>query len=205
MRKERHRLMVTYRRLAVVVVVALVVIAALPNPTGLRVAAVGAVALLAAGYAMWLANRGEWTRHERPAAAPDARVAEIISARVGEPTHAAAPFMLRTQHTPHERWHGEEPLWMAISDTWLWLLHRTLDGGVGGVKSRFSRGGLHARWDDHRLQSHHVGEVSWPADLWFIAGELHGTRPQRLRLIGLLAGDELGMRHLVTRSQPPSR
>ena len=72
--------MVTYRRLAIVVVVALVVIAALPNPTGLRVAAVGAVALLAAGYAMWLANRGEWTRHERPAAAPDARVAEIISA-----------------------------------------------------------------------------------------------------------------------------
>ena len=131
--------MVTYRRLAIVVVVALVVIAALPNPTGLRVAAVGAVALLAAGYAMWLANRGEWTRHERPAAAPDARVAEIISARVGEPTHAAAPFVLRTQHAPHERWHGEEPLWMAISDTWLWLLHRTLDGGVGGVKSRFSR------------------------------------------------------------------
>jgi hypothetical protein len=35
--------------------------------------------------------------------------------------------------------------------------------------------------------------------------ELHGTRPQRLRLIGLLAGDELGMRHLVTRSEPPSR
>ena len=194
--------MVTQRRLVIVAVAALVVIAALPNPVLLRVAAVVAVMLLAAGYAMWLASRGEWSRREHPASAPDIRQAEIISARLGEPAHALAPFVLRTQHAPHERWHGEEPLWMAVSDDWLWLLHRTVHGGVGGVKSRFSRGGLHARWDDHRLQSLHVGELSWPAHPWFIAGELHGPRPQRLRLIGLLAGDELGVRHLVTRSEP---
>ena len=137
--------MVTHRRLATAAVAALVAIAALPNPALLRVAAVGAVALLAAGYAMWLANRGEWSRRDQPAAAPDIRQAEIVSARLGEPAHALAPFVLRTQHAPHERWHGEEPLWMAVSDDWLWLLHRTRDGGVGGVKSRFSRSGLHAR------------------------------------------------------------
>ena len=59
---------------------------------------------------------------------------------------------------------------------------------------------MHSRWTDHRPRSDHVGELSWPADPWFIAGELHGPRAQRLRLIGLLAGDELGLRHLVTRT-----
>ena len=73
----------------------------------------------------------------------------MIWARVGEPTHAVVPFVLRVQHAPHERWHGHEPLWMAVSDTSVWLLHRTPDGSIGGVKSRFSRVALHARWVDH--------------------------------------------------------
>jgi hypothetical protein len=57
---------------------------------------------------------------------------------------------------------------------------------------------------DHRLQAHHTGELSWPADAWFISGDLHGTRPQRLRLIGLLAAGELGMRQLVHRHDSES-
>ena len=87
---------------------------------------------------------------------------------------------------------------------WVWLLHQTSDGDIGGVKSRFSRTGMHSRWTDHRPRSYHVGELSWPADPWFIAGELHGPRAQRLRLIGLLAADELGVRHLVTRTDASS-
>jgi hypothetical protein len=39
-----------------------------------------------------------------------------------------------------------------------------------------------------------------PTGAPFIGGELHGPRPQRRRLIGLLACDELGVRHLVTRT-----
>jgi hypothetical protein len=127
-----------------------------------------------------------------------------VTARVGEPAHAVARFVLQTQHGPDERWHGEEQLWIAVSDTWLWLFHQTPDGDIGGVKSRFSRGGMQTRWTDQRPRSDHLGELSWPADPWFIAGELHGPRPQRLRLIGLLAGDELGVRHLVTRTDGPN-
>ncbi len=88
---------------------------------------------------------------------------------------------------------------MATTEQWLWLLHRTPSGGIGGVKSRLSRTGLYARWSDHRLGGHHVGEFSWPGDASFLVGELHGARSQRLRLMGLLAGDELGVRQLVTR------
>lgn len=36
-------------------------------------------------------------------------------------------------------------------------------------------------------------------DAWSISGEPHGPRSQRLRLIALLAGAELGMRQLVHR------
>ena len=91
-------------------------------------------------------------------------------------------------------------MWIAVTDTCVWLFHQTSDGNIGGVKSRFSRTGMHSRWTDRRPRSYHVGELSWPADPWFIAGELHGPRAQRLRLIGLLAADELGLRHLVTRT-----
>jgi hypothetical protein len=80
------------------------------------------------------------------------------------------------------------------------MLHQTRSRDIGGVKSRFSRAGLGTRWIDHRDRSHHHGELSWPTTPSFIAGELHGPRAQRLRLIGPLAGDELGVRHLVTRT-----
>jgi hypothetical protein len=72
-------------------------------------------------------------------------------------------------------------------------------GGIGGVKSRLSRTGLHSCWSDHWLRAHYVAELSWPESAWFLVGELHGRRSQRLRLMGLLAGDELGVRELVTR------
>jgi hypothetical protein len=165
-----------------------------------RVGAIAALVLMAIAYAVGSIRSREWTRHDRPASAPDEPLAELANARVGEPVHALARFVLQTQHGPQERWHGEEPLWMAVSDTWVWLLHRTPNGDIGGVKSRFSRTGMHSRWTDDRRRSVHRGELSWPADPWFIAGELHGPRPQGLRLIGLLAGDELGVRNLVTRT-----
>jgi hypothetical protein len=192
--------MITERRLAIAVLTALVVVVLFANELTLRLGAGVALLLTAAGYAVWSARRGEPTRHDRPAAAPDQHQAEVVTARVGEPAHAVARFALQTQHGPGERWHGEERLWIAVSDTWLWLFHQTADGDIGGVKSRFSRAGMHSRWAEHRLRSHHLGELSWPADPWFIAGELHAPRDQRLRLIGLLAGDELGVRHLVTRT-----
>lgn len=125
----------------------------------------------------------------------------MVSARIGEPVAAAAPFVMRVQQGPGERWAGQELVWIVVSDSALWLLHRGVDDTVGGVKSRFLREQMHARWIDHRLQSHHVAELSWPADPWFIRGDLQGPRAQRLRLIGLLAGDELGVRHLVTRGE----
>ena len=189
----------TQRRLAIAVVVALTVVAFADRLVP-RLSAVAALLLIATGRAFWSAGRGDWTCHDRPAAAPDEGRAELVTARVGEPTHAIARFILQTQHAPHERWHGQEHLWIAVTDTCVWLFHQTSDGNIGGVKSRFSRTGMHSRWTDHRPRSYHVGELSWPADPWFIAGELHGPRAQRLRLIGLLAADELGLRHLVTRT-----
>lgn len=192
--------MITHQRLPIVGATALVIIVVTADQLLLKLAAIAALLLTAFGYAVWSAGRGEWTHHDRPADAPDQQRAELVTARVGEPTHAVARFVLQTQQGPDERWHGQEPLWMAVSDTWVWLLHQTGNGNIGGVKSRFSRAGMHTRWTDHRLGSRHFGELSWPADPWFIAGELHGPRAQRLRLIGLLAGDELGIRHLVTRT-----
>jgi hypothetical protein len=171
----------------------------------LRLSAITCLGLTAIGYAVWLACRGEWTDDDRPAAAPDQRQAELVTARIGEPTHAVARFVLHKQHGADHRWQGEEQLWIAVGDTSVWLLHRTRGRKVGGVRSRFARAGLHSRWTDHRAFSYHLGELSWPADPWFIAGELHGPRGQRHRLIGLLAGDELGVRELVTRTRSPSR
>jgi hypothetical protein len=196
--------MTGHRRVATAVIVVLVILALTAGQLLVRLAAIAALLLIAVGHAAWSAHRREWARHDRPAHAPDQQRAELVIARVGEPVHAIARFVLQTQHGPGERWHGQEPLWIAVSDSWLWLLHRTDNGNIGGVKSRFSRAGIHTHWTDHRLGSSHLGELSWPADPWFIAGELHGPRDQRLRLIGLLAGDELGVRQLVTRTDGPS-
>jgi hypothetical protein len=193
------------RVLALPVISALVAVVVFADGFLLRLSAIISLGLTAIGYAVWLASRGEWTDDDRPAAAPDPRQAELVTARVGEPTHAVARFVLHKQHGPDLRWHGEEQLWIAVSDTSVWLLHRTRGRKVGGVKSRFSRAGLRSRWTDHRAFSYHLGELSWPADPWFIAGELHGPRGQRHRLIGLLAGDELGVRELVTRTRSPTR
>lgn len=193
--------MITGRRVAAATVLWLVAIALLPNTLLLGLATLAALLLASAAYAMWLRGRGEWDAREQPASAPEEHLAEIASARLGEPVCAVCRFVLRVQHSPHQRWHGHEPLWIAATDGWLWLLYRTPNGGIGGVKSKFGRRGLHGRWTAYRLKAHHLGELSWPEDTWFIAGELHGKRPQRLRLIGLLAGDELGVRHLVNRDQ----
>ena len=197
--------MLNNRVLALPVIAALVAVVVFADGFLLRLSAIISLGLTAIGYAVWLASRGEWTDDDRPAAAPDPRQAELVTARVGEPTHAVARFVLHKQHGPDLRWHGEEQLWIAVSDTSVWLLHRTRGRKVGGVKSHFSRAGLRSRWTDHRAFSYHLGELSWPADPWFIAGELHGPRGQRHRLIGLLAGDELGVRELVTRTRSPSR
>ena len=149
--------MVTQRRLSIAAIAATIVLF-FGDELVLRLNVLAAW-LLATGYAVWSAGHGKWTRHDRPAAAPDPRAAELVSARVGEPAHAVLRFVLHAQHAPHERWHGEEPLWIAVSDTWIWLLHQTSDGDVGGVKSRFSRTGMHSRWTDHRARSYHVARA----------------------------------------------
>ena len=197
--------MIKNRFLALPLLLALVAAVVFAGGFLLRLSAITCLGLTAIGYAVWLACRGEWTDDDRPAAAPDQRQAELVTARIGEPTHAVARFVLHKQHGADHRWQGEEQLWIAVGDTSVWLLHRTRGRKVGGVRSRFARAGLHSRWTDQRAFSYHLGELSWPADPWFIAGELHGPRGQRHRLIGLLAGDELGVRELVTRTRSPSR
>jgi hypothetical protein len=152
------------RVLALPVVASLVAVVVFADGLLIRLSATGALAVTAIGYAVWSASRGEWTHNDRPSAAPDPREAELVSARVGEPTHAVARFVLHQEYGPDHRCHGEEQLWMAVSDTWVWLLHRTRGRKVGGIKSRFSRAGLHSRWVDHRAFSYHLGELSWPAD-----------------------------------------
>ena len=72
-----------------------------------------------------------------PPPRPTPRQAELVTARVGEPTHAVARFVLHKQHGPDGRWHGEQQLWIAISDTSIWLLHHTHGRKIGGVKRRF--------------------------------------------------------------------
>ena len=188
------------RRVLVIAAACLMATVAIPGAAMVRLAALGVLLAACAGYLLWLRSRGEWGEAvHRPASQPNEQLADVALGRVGEPVTALCPFVLRLQQTPVERWQGEESLWMATTEQWLWLLHRTPTGGVGGVKSRLSRSGLHARWSDRRLSGHHVGEFSWPADASFLIGELRGVRSQRLRLMGLLAGDELGVRELVTR------
>jgi hypothetical protein len=107
--------MITQRRLGIAVFVALVIVVVLGDQLVLRLGAAAALLLAAASYAVWSVGRGEWTRPDRPAAAPDQHRAELVTARVGEPTHAVARFVLQTQQGPSEQWHGEERLWMAVS------------------------------------------------------------------------------------------
>ena len=194
--------MISGRRLTAALAGAGALVLAAPDPTPFTVAALIAIVLGAAAFTAWTGPRNKSTAGSRPAFAPDPQLAGVAWARVGEPVHALAPFVLRVQHAPHERWHGHEALWMAVSDTALWLLHTTADGSIGGVKSRFSRTGVHTRWAPHPTDRSHTGELSWPADPWFIAGELHGPPDQRLRLIGLLAADELGLRQFLTDRDP---
>jgi hypothetical protein len=193
--------MITGRRMAATMLGVVVLVLAAPDQPQVNAALI-AVALASAASAMWSARRGECAPRDRPGPAPDPWLADVVWARVGEPIHAVAAFVLRVQHAPQERWYGHEALWMAVSDTSIWLLHTTADGSIGGVKSRFSRTGVHTRWAHHPANCSHAGELSWPADPWFIAGELYGPQDQRLRLIGLLAADELGVRQLLTDNQP---
>jgi hypothetical protein len=129
--------MTGHRRVAIAVVVVLVIIALTAGQLLVRLGAIAALLLTAVVHAVWSARRGVRARHDQPAHAPDQQRAELVIARVGEPVHAVARFVLQTQYGPHERWHGQEPLWMAVSDTWLWLLHQNDNGDIGGVKSRF--------------------------------------------------------------------
>ncbi len=120
---------------------------------------------------------------------------EIASSRIGEPVLVVCPCVITLQHAPHENWHGEEPLWVALSDTHLLLFHQTPTGGVGGVKSRFTRAGAHTRWEEQ--PDEHLAEISWPENLWMITLRVRGPREQRELLRGLLATDELGVRGIL--------
>ncbi|MGO9754663.1 MAG: hypothetical protein ACLP8S_01085 [Solirubrobacteraceae bacterium] len=120
---------------------------------------------------------------------------EIASSRIGEPVLVVCPCVITLQQAPHEDWHGEHPLWVALSDTHLLLFHQTPTGGVGGVKSRFTRAGAHTRWVAQ--PDEHLAEISWPENLWMITLRVRGPRAQRELLRGLLAADELGVRGIL--------
>jgi hypothetical protein len=191
--------MLTARRGGVIAAIVLAVIAALPGNLAVRLAAIGTLLGGGAAYMLWLRHRKGWPLAHAPADGSNRRLAEIAESRLGEPVEAICPFVMRAQQQPRERWQGETPFWLALSPSWIWLLHRSVDGRIGGVKARYGRGGLHARYDDRHWHGHHIAELSWPADRWYMTGELHGPRAQRLRFMGLLAADELGIRELVHR------
>ncbi|MGB0097543.1 MAG: hypothetical protein WBP81_34035 [Solirubrobacteraceae bacterium] len=125
--------MITGRRVAAATVLWLVAVALLPNTLLLGLATLASLLLASAAYVIWLWDHGEWGAREQPASAPEEHLAEIASARLGEPVYAVCRPVLRAQHSPHQRWHGQEPLWIAATDGWLWLLYRTPNGGIGGV------------------------------------------------------------------------
>jgi hypothetical protein len=65
--------MISHRRLAIAVVAAPAIVVVFADELLLRLGAIAAVLLTTISYAAWSAGRGEWTHHDRPAAAPDRR------------------------------------------------------------------------------------------------------------------------------------
>ena len=138
-----------------------------------------------------------------PASAPGpARLVELCEQRLGQQVHALCPWTHRHTAGAKGRWNGEQRLWLALTDTGVWLLYRD-DAGtpIGGVHRQLRRSGLHPVWRHRRLRDDHIGELSWPEHPWFIRGELGGELAQRLRLIGLLAADQLTLRKEVARAR----
>jgi hypothetical protein len=135
-----------------------------------------------------------------PAPAP-AELVELCEQRLGQQVHALCRWTHRHAAGPKGRWNGEQRLWMALTSDCLWLLYRDDAGtAIGGVHSQMRRAGLHPVWRQRRVRDDHIGELSWPQAPWFIRGELGGPLAQRLRLIGLLAADQLTLRREVTRA-----
>jgi len=136
-----------------------------------------------------------------PAPAPGALV-ELCEQRLGQQVHALCPWTHRHTAGMKGRWNGERRLWLALTDSDVWLLYRDDAGtAIGGVHSQLRRSGLHPVWRHRRVRDDHIGELSWPEHPWFIRGELGGALPQRLRLIGLLAADQLTLRKEVARAR----
>lgn len=161
--------------------------------------AAGAVVLL------WLAGwlYGAFRADPPPAAHPaPADLVELAEGRLGQQVQAICPWT--HQHAigaNGKPWNGEQPLWIALTDQDLWLLYREQKARIGGVHSRLPRTGLHPVWRRRRLAGNHIGELCWPDRPWFCRGELDGPVEQRLRLIGLLAADQLTLRREVSRAR----
>ena len=192
---------------ATAVVLALVVVGQSSVVTLIATAALGAVligllvllarVLLAGGQtlasrtpALAFAGQARWRMSEQEAA----RAAEAI---IGEPVQAICPFLLSLQQTATENWSGEEPLWIVLSVTELWVLRCAPDGTVAGVKSRLPRQGLNARIDE-RSTAGQRADFSWPALPWYMQGELRGNTA---RMAGLLTADWLGVRALLDQAE----
>jgi hypothetical protein len=188
---------------ATAVLLALVVVGQSSVVTLIATAALGAVligllallarVLLAGGQtlasrtpALAFAGQAPW----RMGAQEAARAAEGI---IGEPVQAICPFLLGLQQTTTENWSGEEPLWIVLSVTELWVVRCAPDGTVAGVKSRLPRQGLSARIDQ-RSPAGQGADISWPALPWYMQGELRGNTA---RMAGLLTADWLGVRALL--------
>ncbi len=119
------------------------------------------------------------------------------------------PFTMYAQDRENagrvERWTGEGEVWLAVAPDQIWLLHarpqvdasadkRARRGlqrasAVGSVWDHLPRRGLTL----HSVSRHrfHDVDLSWPQQRRLITGRLLGSRQERDRLIGQLAGDEL--------------
>ena len=136
-----------------------------------------------------------WDR--RQPASRDISLIDQAEARIGQPIQVLCPFELRAQDRPGERWHGSQHMWIALGDQTLWFLHDATLGRLGGVWDGLPRQGLHILAGEHR--ANHDVELSWPLMPRLIIGSLTGPAPERTRLLGLLAADELGVRDLLDR------
>ena len=135
-----------------------------------------------------------------PLAPATASLHDQAESRIGQPIHVLCPFEMRAQDRPVERWQGSQNMWIALGDQTLWFLNDATLGRLGGVWDALPRQGLHIRATDRR-DSHEV-EMSWPLMPRLLIGLLGGPAPERQRLLGLLAADELGVRDLLDR--PPT-
>ncbi len=127
-------------------------------------------------------------------AASQLELREIATTRIGEPVDALCPCVITLEHGQTNTWEGSTPMWIALGERNVALLHTTPGGGIGGVNTLLTRTGAHTRTVPVH-QDEDLLEISWPLRPWFITVLVHGTASERHQLLALLAADQLGLRN----------